>query len=151
MVKTRKREIEDIKIPVSVCNKDIQEGACRDPHRCMEKLAIFRALTAMLGEGQFDRLRLDGAQIKFNYHGYRWAATTPKTAKISLIKFDAKKPVEPHRYTVIAIKGTRIQKLSAERQHQINLARKARIAAGTPDKKPSASSLHQRVVGLGAV
>lgn len=151
MVKIRERKIEDIKIPVSVCSKDIEDGACRDPHRCMEKLAIFRALTELLGKDKFSRLRLDGAQIKFNYNGHRWHATTPKTAKKSLIAFDMKRPVAPHRYTVIAIKGTRIQKLSAERQHQINLARNARVAAGTPDKRPTGKSIHQRVIGLGSV
>jgi hypothetical protein len=151
MVKIKEHKIETFKIPVSVHTKDIEEGACRDPHRCMEKLAIFRALTEMLGEGKVDRLRIDGAQIKFNYNGYRWHATTPKKAKISLIAFDAKKSVAPHRYTVTAIKGTKIQKVSAERQHQVNLARQARKDAGTPDKQRTGHSLHQRVVGLGAV
>lgn len=151
MVKIKEQKIVTFSFGVKVCSKDIEEGECRDPHRCMEKLAIFRALTEMLGEGKVERLRLDGAQIKFNYNGYRWHATTPKKAKVSLITFDAKKPVAPHQYTVTAIKGTRIQKQSAERQHQVNLARKARIAAGTPDKQRTGQSLHQRVIGLGAV
>lgn len=151
MMKLREQKIETFKVAVSVCNKDIEEGACRDPHRCMEKLAIYRALTELLGEGKVERLRIDGAQIKFNYNGFRWHATTPKTAKVSLITFDAKKPVAPHRYTMVAIKGTRIKKHSAERQHQINLARKARVEAGTPDRQRTGHSLHQRVVGLGAV
>lgn len=151
MVKIREHKIETFKIPVSVARIDIEKGECRNPHSCMEKLAIFRALNEMVGEGKVDRLRIDGAQIKFNYNGYRWRATTPKTAKINLIKFDAKKPVEPHRYTVTAIKGTRILKISAERQHQVNLARTARKEAGTPDKQRTGQSLHQRVIGLGSV
>lgn len=151
MVKIKEHKIETFKIPVSVCSKDIADGACRDPHRCMAKLAIMRSLTDMVGEGKVDRLRIDGAQIKFNFNGYRWYATTPKRAKIALITFDAKKPVSPHQYTVTAIKGTKIKKVAAERQHQVNLARQARKAAGTPDKQRTGMSLHQRVVGLGAV
>lgn len=151
MVKIKEHKIETFTFNVGVCREDIEVGQCRDPHRCMEKVAIARALTEMLGEGKVDRLRIDGAQIKFNYNGYRWHATTPKKAKINLIKFDAKKPVVPHKYAVTAIKGTRIQKVSAERQHQVNLARQARKAAGTPDKQPTGYTLHQRVVGLGAV
>jgi hypothetical protein len=151
MVKIKEHKIETFSFDVKVCSKDIEVGQCRDPHRCMEKVAIARALTEMLGEGKVDRLRIDGAQIKFNYDGYRWHATTPKKAKINLIKFDAKKPVAPHQYAVTAIKGTRIMKISAERQHQVNLARKARIAAGTPDKQRMGQSLHQRVIGLGSV
>lgn len=151
MVKIKEQKIETFTIPVSVHVKDIEEGACRDPHRCMEKLAIYRALTEMLGEGKVDRLRIDGAQIKFNYNGFRWHATTPKKAKLSLIAFDQKKPVGPHRYVVTAIKGTKIQKVTAERQQQVNLARRARQDAGTPDKPRYGQSLHQRVIGLGAV
>jgi hypothetical protein len=151
VVKTNERKIETFTFHVEVCREDIEVGKCRDPHRCMERVAIARALTETLGENKFDRLRLDGAQIKFNYNGYRWYSTTPKKAKTSLIAFDAKKPVSPHKYSVTAIKGTRIKKVSAERQNQVNLARKARIAAGTPDKKPTGHTLHQRVIGLGAV
>lgn len=158
MVKIKEHKIETFKIPVSVCRKDIDDGKCRNPSSCMEKLAIFRGATELLGEGKIDRLRLDGAQIKFNYNGYRWYSTTPKTAKLNLIKFDAwarKRigpcPVAPHKFTVVAIKGTKILKISAERQHQVNLARKARKDAGTPDKKGTGQTLSQRVIGLGAV
>lgn len=150
-VKMKQQKIETFTFAVKVVREDIEVGKCLDPHRCMEKVAIARALTEEFGEGKVERLRIDGAQIKFNLNGYRWHATTPKKAKISLIAFDAKRPVAPHQYAVTAIKGTRIQKASAERQHQINLARKARIAAGTPDKKRVGHSLRQRVVGLGAV
>ncbi len=151
MVKIREQKIETFTFSVQVLREDIEAGKCRDPHRCMERVAIARALKNMLGTNEVDRLRIDGAQIKFNYDGHRWHATTPKKAKVNLIKFDAKKSVAPHQYDVTAIKGTKINRVTAERQHQINLARKARIAAGTPDKNPTTHSLHQRVIGLGSV
>jgi hypothetical protein len=147
----KEQKIETFTFNVKVCREDIEVGKCRDPHRCMEKVAIARALTEEFGENKVERLRIDGAQIKFNLNGYRWHATTPKKAKRCLIAFDAKRPVAPHQYAVTAIKGTKIQKISAERQDQINRARRARIAAGTPDKKRTGQSLHQRVIGLGAV
>ena len=151
MVKIRKQEIVTFSFIVGVTGRDIDEGKCRDPHRCMERVAIQRALESLLGEGKVERLRLDGAQIKFNYDGYRWAATTPKTAKKKLIEFDHNRPVGPHHYKVIVIRGTKIQKANPQRQEQINRARRARVAAGTPDKKHTAASLHARVIGLGAV
>jgi hypothetical protein len=151
MVKVQKTEMETFSFRVRVLRCDIDGGKCRDPHRCMERLAIMRELDNLLGENKATRVRLDAAQIKFNYDGYRWYATTPKKAKVSLIQFDRNQPVQPHEYTVTAIKGTKIQKVTAERQKQVNLARKARREAGTPDKPRTAKSLHERVVGLGAV
>lgn len=151
MAKIVETKIVTLGLRVSVTNKDIEFGECRDPHRCMERLAILRSAEKELGEGQLDRVRIDGAQVKFNYGGYRWAGTTPKKAKVNLIRFDAKKTVTPHSYDLRMVRGTKIQKVSAERQHQINEARRARTAAGVPDKKRTSASLHQRVVGLGAV
>jgi hypothetical protein len=151
MTAVKTRTIEILEYRVEVTREHINEGKCLDPHRCMEKLANLSALTKLLGEGKVERLRLDGSQIKFNYAGYRWAATTPKRAKNSLIAFDAKRPVGPHAYTVIAVRGTRITKVAPERQAQINKALRDRIAAGTPDKRPTKQTLRQRIVGLGAV
>ena len=62
MVKIRKQEIVTFSFKVGVTGKDIEEGKCRDPHRCMERIAIQRALEALLGDNKVDRLRLDGAQ-----------------------------------------------------------------------------------------
>ena len=151
MINIRKQEFVTMSFRVGVTGQDIEAGKCRDPHRCMERVAIQRALDLLVGEGMVERLRMDGAQIKCNYDGYRWAGTTPKTAKKKLIDFDRKKHVDPHHYTVILFRGTKILKHSAERQEQINRARRARVAAGTPDKPYKAPSLHARIVGLGAV
>lgn len=150
MMKLAQRKIETFIVKVNVTKEDIEIGKCRDTQHCMEIQAVDRALTELLGS-KVEHLRLDGAQIKFNFNGFRYYATTPKTPKVNLIRFDLKKHVGPHHYKVEFIKGTKIRKESAERQHQINLARKARVAAGIPDKKPAKFTLHQRVVGLGAV
>lgn len=151
MPKIVERKFVSFKFGVEVRVDHINEGKCGLPSLCMEKLAIAEALDREFGAGEATRVRIDGAQIKFNLRGYRWHCTTPKKAKLALVAFDAKRPVRPHEYDVLAIRGTKIQPASAERQTQINEARKARIAAGTPDKKRFLKSLHQRVVGLGAV
>lgn len=151
MTKIKIRKFVSFNFRVDVRQAHIEEGKCRLPHLCMEKVAIAEALDKEFGANRAERVRIDGAQIKFNLNGYRWQCTTPKAAKTALIRFDHKQYVKPHSYAVLAIRGTKIESQSAQRRLQINEARKARIEAGTPDKPRAAQSLHQRVVGLGAV
>lgn len=168
----KERKVVTMTYRVHTTDGDIENSAlndgCRNPHLCMERLANLRALIRLLGEGKVERVRLDGAQIKYIFGGYRWAATTPKVAKVSLIRFDhilnqgrkkvtpeliaeLKKKIKPHSYTVVAYRGTKIQKVTAERQHQINEARRARHLAGLPGPEEKPLTLRDRVIGLGAV
>jgi hypothetical protein len=96
---------------------------------------------------------VDGKFIKFNYGRYRWRATTPNTAKNSMLDFDNPKRhhlVKPHRYTVNAVRGTKITPFTRERQDQVNEARRVRIAEGRRDKDYGRRTTHQRVIGMAA-
>ncbi|HEX8835448.1 MAG TPA: hypothetical protein VF748_00800 [Candidatus Acidoferrum sp.] len=153
-----KRTVVSVKFRVNVTRAHIEEGECGLAAKCMHKLAVAEALANDKTFENADHIRVDGGQIKFTANGYRWFASTPKRAKRSLIAFDTWQqrkeipcPVSPHSYTLVAFQGTKIQPNSAERQAQINDARRARIADGRPDKKRTMPSLHERVVGLGPV
>jgi hypothetical protein len=143
-------------IPTSVVQRDIDDGECGRTDRCMEKLAITRALIAHLKlDNKPDdirrlRVKVDGANIKFNYGGYRWKAPTPLAAKNAMIKFDREERarIKPHRYVVHAVRGSKIVPFTRERQDQINEARQRRIAEGRADKDYGKRTVHMRVVAM---
>jgi hypothetical protein len=164
MTKLKMKTIEQFKLHVNVTSKDIHEGECRSPTRCMEKVAIERALRDIDSKGGDHRVRVDGGQIKFNLGGFKYSAITPKPAKSALIQFDREEraknkaqkagmafvsKVKPHGYNLECTKGSKIILLTPDRQKQINEARRRRIAAGHPDK--TRYTLHQRVIGMGNV
>jgi hypothetical protein len=154
MVKHGSKTVQSLAIPVSVTETHINEGIkhCRDPHRCMEKVSVADALVREFGGDPHKyHVRVDGGHIKFNLHGYRWEANTPKIAKSQLICLDQKKwhhRLKPHRYVVHAVRGSKIYPQTKERKEQINAARRARIAAGHPDRKPNRLTLRQRIAGF---
>jgi hypothetical protein len=148
----RTRELVTMKIKVSTLQRDIDEGMCGVATRCMEKLAVTRALIDQLGikSDKVPRLhvRVDGGHIRFNYNGHRWDADTPRAARNALIKFDQdKRLVTPHKYVVHATKGPKVQKMTEDRMEQINEARARRVREGRPDKVYSDPTIHRRVVG----
>lgn len=158
------KTIETLTIPVRVIERDIRDGLCGLPGRCMEKIAIERALREIDPKGGDHKVRIDAGIVKFKLRGHRWSAPTAKIAKVSLIQFDkedktrnkARKlgetfesKVKPHQYKLQAVKGEKISPMTPERQKQINEARRKRIAEGRPDK--TTYNLHKRVVGLANV
>ena len=148
-MKYHKRSVKVFSFLVRTRQQHIEEGKCRLVHKCMEKLAIEEALQQIFPhEHDSHRVRVDGGHISFNAAGYRHRADTPRIATASLIKFDQRKPVAPHQYTVTAYRTTRIQQHSSERQTEINKARRERVAAGSPDKRYERQTLHKRVVGF---
>jgi len=148
MLKRHKTTIEQIEFEVETKQQHIDEGECRLAHRCMQKLAITEALMKLFPDDSGHHVRVDGGHIWFNADGWRWIANTPKVAKRTLIDFDHKRPVKPHRYTVVAQRTTRILPNPRKRQEQINKARQKRIAAGIPDKDYTAQSLRKRIIGF---
>jgi hypothetical protein len=157
------KTVETVNLHVRVITRDIREGLCGLPGRCMEKVAIERALREINPKGGDHKVRIDAGIIKFNLSGFRWTAPPPKTAKRALIQFDKEEKarkkaaklgidfvskVEPHQYRIEAIKGDKIKPMTVERQKQINEARRRRIAEGRPDKP--VYNLHKRIVGLAA-
>ena len=164
IMKARTKVIETIKIAVHTTVSDIKNGRCGLVGRCMEKVAIERALRKMDPSGGDHHVRIDGGDIRFNLAGHKWHAPTPKVAKRALIAFDRERKrrslaekrgeifeskVQPHSYRFEATKREKIQRMTRERQEQINAARRKRQAEGRPDKKTY--DLRYRVEGLGSV
>src|SRR5262245_7489812 len=164
MPKLKSKIVETIKVRVIVTATDIAEGLCLLISKCMEKIAIERALRKLDPRGGDHRVRIDGVQIRFNLDGHKWHALLPRPQKRMVIQFDherkarerAKKrgeafvsKVQPHRWIMEATKGDKIQPFTRERQEQVNAARRRRIAEGRPDK--THYDLRHRVEGMGAV
>jgi hypothetical protein len=74
----------------------------------------------------------------------------PQRAKLALIDFDAEIEVRPHKYTFIATRGTKIQKLTRAQQDYKNKMRKQRRDAGFSEKDTPRRSLRSRITGMGA-
>lgn len=151
-VRTKTKLMASVKLPVSVLQRDIDEGKCGLATKCMEKLAITRALIEHLNikpeKVHLLHVRVDAGHINFNYDGYHWTADTPRTARNALIKFDRDKTsVGPHRYTIVAHRMSKIVKMTEERKQQINAARAQRVREGRPDKEYRDPTMHRRVVG----
>jgi len=158
------KTIEQLTVPVRVIERDISDGLCGLPGKCMEKIAIERALRELDPKGGDHKVRIDSGICKFKLRGYQWSATPPKIAKNSLIRFDGEEKarnrarklgekfeskVKPHQYKLHAVKGNKIVPMTPERQKQINDARRRRIEAGQPDR--ASYNLRKRVAGLGNV
>lgn len=145
------KTITTMKLKVHTIQFDIDDGECRIATKCMERVAVARALTLAFPKvsPHTFRVRVDAGTIKFNVDGYRWEAKTPNVAKKALIRFDMNLPVEPHSYTLTAVRKSKIVKLTLERQLQINAAREQRIAEGRPDKSYR-NSIRKRIVGFDA-
>jgi hypothetical protein len=161
---THTKTIETLALKVNVILRDINEGECGLPGKCMEKIAIERALRNIDPKGGDHKVRIDAGIIKFNLAGHRWTATTPKRPKRALLQFDKEEKarkraeklgekfvskVQPHTWTLEATKGSKILAFTAERQKQVNEARRRRAEEGRPDR--TSYDLHKRVVGLASV
>lgn len=158
------KTIETVNVRIRVIERDITDGLCGLPGKCMEKIAIERALRQIDPRGGDHKVRIDAGEIKFKMRGHRWSSPTPKIPKVNLIQFDkedkARKralregvefvsKVKPHKWIMTAVKGDKIIPLTPDRQKQINAARNQRIKEGRPDR--TSYNLHKRVVGLGSV
>lgn len=149
----KKRVRRWIKALIETTQQDIDEGECGLITKCMEKLAVVRALTKLLKLKDHEitklHVRVDGGHIKFNYNGYRWVANTPTKAKNALIRFDRDKGlVRPHTFTINAERKSKVVPFTQERREQINEARTDRARRGLPDKAYTAPTIHERVVGF---
>lgn len=143
--------VATMKFRVNVNQGDIENGECRVATRCMEKVAVTRALKKEFSipddKVRDLHVRVDAGHIRFNYGGHHWDAPTPKIAKASLIKFDRKKSVEPHSYVVSAIRKDKISPMTEDRKRQINIARAKRASEGKPDRAYRDITIRQRIVG----
>jgi len=160
MVRTATRKIQTIKYRVHIAQRHIDDGECLDANLCMVRVGNESALRSLDPSMPNHHSRVDAGHIRFNYKGHRYAADTPKIAKAKLIQFDQewadhrkrggskstfKSKVEPFSFTVVAVKGAKLEATTRARKDNINAARKRRQEAG---QKPKRYTLHKRVVGF---
>ena len=162
-MRTLTKTIEMLKLHVAVIYRDIQNAECRIPAKCMIRVATERKLRELDPKGGDHKVRVDASGIRFKLRGHKYFSPLPKKAARAMVQWDredkarkkAKRDgvafmsqVKPFQFIAEAIKGAAIKPLTAERQKQINEARRKRILAGKPDKQNY--TLHKRVVGLAA-
>jgi hypothetical protein len=126
------------KVRISVSNGDIHESECRDPNKCMIKIATARALRVAHGYIHVDATGISVTRRK----DFREKAFLPRIAVRHMLEFDRKEydKLKPFQFTVEFHKTTRVYQSTTERKTQINARR-----AGKPTKK---YTLHSRVVGV---
>jgi hypothetical protein len=130
------------KVRVIVRQAHIDEGECRDPNKCMIKLAVAEAIGIPHGY-----IKVDARGIKITRRkDYREAAFVPEQAYKAMLAFDQGQPVEPFTMTLEFHKTTRVYKNTDERRQQINAARRQRKAEGKPDRTYSGPS--KRLIGI---
>ena len=158
------KTIQVLRGTIHVTPRDIHDGECCIPNRCMIRISGERWLREIDPKGGDHKFRIDKGIIKFNLGGYHWWAPVPLKPKRALLMFDDElkarelaakngvpfvSKVKPFSWKIEAIRGDKIVPFTPERQQQINEARRRRIEAGLPDKP--AYDLHRRVVGLASV
>ena len=131
------------RVAINVSNTDIHESECRDPNKCMIKVAVARALRIPHGY-----IHVDATGISVTRRDdFREKAFLPKTALKNMLKFDKKQydELKPFRFMAEFHKTTKVVKSTAKRKARINELRNARLAAGI---KPRKYNLKSRVVGI---
>lgn len=161
MKKVRVKTVAALDFHVSVTLRDIEDGQCMVPGKCMHKIAIERALRKIDPNGGDHHVRVDSGAIKFNYDGWRMLAATPRIAKKNLIQFDKEvhirkrakakdepfvSKVTPHQYDVSAQRTTKIVPQTVQDAARSRALRAVRKAEGRPYKRTQA--YHRlRVIG----
>jgi len=163
-VKRATKLIETLKCSGSVYDPDICNSIGCDPRRCMYHTAIARALSDDFKCGIADlHLTVRATGIKFHHRGWRWHAVLSKAMEVNIKQYDRawkiwqkariknpdiefSPPINPHSFSFLATRQTKIIPISRERQDKVNQNRRERIAAGKPDKKYH--SMSERVVGM---
>lgn len=128
-------------VRVHVTRRDIEEGKCTDPNKCMIKLAVARAINIPHGY-----IRVDSTGVSITRRNdYREKAFMPRTAVVNMFRFDNKQQIEPFYFVLKFVKTTRVHKATAERREKVNQARARRKAEGRPDRQ---YSLAKRLRGV---
>jgi hypothetical protein len=127
------------RVTINVSHTDITDSECRDPNKCMIKVAVARALRVAHGYIHVDSTGISVTRRK----DFREKAFLPRIAAKNMYLFDDEDTahlVKPFRFTAEFHKTTKVYKSSPERKAQINTRR-----AGVKRRK---YSLHSRVIGL---
>jgi hypothetical protein len=128
-------------VHVSIRQEHIDEGECRDPNKCMIKLAVAQAIGV-----PHAYIKVDARGIRITRRkDFREAAFMPMAAVKAMLAFDRREAVEPFTVKLEFHKTTRVAKTSPERRKQVNAARAQRKAEGRPDKS---YGLSKRLKGI---
>lgn len=161
MISTHKRKVTEIRLTgVRVTQSHIEDGKCGLRNQCMARVAMEAYLRALDPTHYNHHTKVDAGHISFHYQGHRYVGDTPKEVKGALTQYDKEKKardrakkngvpfeskVKPFAFTMVAERRSKIVRFTAERQAQINEARRRRIAAGKPEKR---YTLRERIVGF---
>jgi len=156
----RVKTVETMRVHVRVTQADIDGGKCGMISKCMIKIANEREIRRLDPQGGDHHTRVDAGAIRFNYKGNRYQSHLPRIAKRNLIQFDREKKararaarkgekfaskVRPFNFVIEAIKYRKVEAITAERQKQVNEARRVRKAQGRPDRQ---YNMKGRIEGL---
>lgn len=121
-----------------VTKEDIETAECRNPNKCMIKVALKRALNLAHGY-----IHVDASGISISRNGrYREKAFMPRTAQVRMLAFDSEKPVSPFRFKLTFFKTTKVKEASEEQKESTYRSHKK---SGTAKKK---YDMRSRVIGV---
>jgi hypothetical protein len=123
---------------ISVTQAHIDAAKCRDPNKCMIKLAVIDAV----GKRCYCKVDLRGISIT-RRNDYRERSFIPQNAGRALVRFDSREEVRPFHFWCHFEKTTRI--VSEERKAQVVQKRKEAKANGI---KPKRYAYAKRIAGL---
>lgn len=126
-------------IKVRVTPSDINEGKCKDPNKCMLKLAIKREI------GGHGYVNVKGGVASITRRAdYREKGFLPRSALKAMLDFDNRREVKPFTFNITFYKTTKIT--NRERMDQMNaITRKNRAKPGYKAKK---YTMRQRIAGI---
>lgn len=125
------------KVRVTVTEDDILKAECRNPNKCMIKVAVARALDVPHGYIHVDASGIAVTRRK----DFREKAFLPTNVKDKMILFDNEAlPVKAYSFSIVFHKTSRVYALTPKRKEQINKARRG--------KHRRKYSLRERVIGL---
>lgn len=127
-------------LTIRVTQSDISEGKCRDPNKCMLKLAIKREI----GGHGYVNVRNGGVAIT-RRSDYRERGFLPRNALKAMLDFDNKLDVKPFKFNVTFFKTTKIDNAVRLEQKKI-IGRKVRAKPGYKAKK---YNMRERIAGVG--
>lgn len=128
-------------LKIHVTQGDIDEGKCKDPHKCMLKLAIKREI------GGHGYVSVESGTVAITRRpDYREKGFLPRPALNAMLNFDKdKESVKPFTFAVTFYKTTKID--SCERLDQKKAIARKHYKEGASYRKKK-YSMRQRIAGI---
>lgn len=125
-------------VKINITQSDIDSAECRNPNKCMIKVAVKRALNMAHGY-----IHVDASGISISRNGaYREKSAIPRTALVRMLAFDQELGVKPFHFTANFKKTTKVRQLSEEtKKNDVIRAKKN----GSAKKR---YNMRSRVIGI---